>query len=143
MQLNWNTQCYGLALRLALTINAALATATAFAADKPAVDLSKLPPAATNKIEFAKDILPIFKKSCVDCHGPDVQMGDYRLDSRELALKKGEHVIAIVPGKSEQSPLIHYVARLVKDMDMPPEGNDPLSKEQIGLLRAWIDQRAK
>jgi hypothetical protein len=33
------------------------------------------------------------------------------------------------------------VARLVPDMEMPPEGKgDPLTPEQIGLLRAWIDQ---
>jgi hypothetical protein len=37
------------------------------------------------------------------------------------------------------------VARLVVDMEMPPEGktNTPLTKEQVGLFRAWVDQGAK
>ena len=50
----------------------------------------------------------------------------------------------IVPGKSEKSPLVLAVARLVEDEAMPPDGKgDPLSKDQVGLLRAWIDQGAK
>jgi mono/diheme cytochrome c family protein len=120
------------------------AAATALAADKPeAVDVTKLPPPAKQQVDFNKDIMPIFKKSCWDCHGDGVQMGDYRLDSRDATLKKAEHGEAIIPGKSEKSPLVHYVALLVKGKEMPPSGNDPLTKEQIGLIRAWIDQGAK
>ncbi len=105
-----------------------------------AVDLSKLPPPATKKVDFAKEIQPILKNSCLDCHGQDMQMGKLRLDKKEAALKGGENGPAIVPGKSAQSRLIHYVSRLVKGKEMPP--GDPLPKEQIGLLRAWIDQGA-
>ena len=47
----------------------------------------------------------------------------------------------IVPGQSAKSPLIHYVARLVEDMEMPPPGKgEKLTATQVGLLRAWIDQ---
>src|SRR5262249_47888894 len=50
----------------------------------------------------------------------------------------------IVPGKSAESRLIRYVAGLDEDYQMPPEGaGQPLSSEQIGLLRAWIDQGAR
>jgi mono/diheme cytochrome c family protein len=108
------------------------------------VDISKLPPPAEKKIDFAKDIKPIFQKSCMDCHDADGPMGKFRLDKREPALKGGEAGVDIVPGKSAESRLIHYVARLVKDEEMPPKDQgDPLTKEQIGLLRAWIDQGAK
>ncbi len=115
------------------------------AEDKKPVDTSKLPPSASKKIDFAKEIKPIFDKSCVDCHGPEKQKGKYRLDTREAALKGGKSKeAAIVPGHSDQSPLIHYVARLVEDMEMPPEGKkEPLTKEQVALLRAWIDQGAQ
>ncbi len=46
-----------------------------------------------------------------------------------------------MPGHSAKSPLIYYISRLVPDMEMPPEGRGkPLTREQIGLFRAWIDQ---
>jgi hypothetical protein len=52
--------------------------------------------------------------------------------------------VDIIPGDSTNSPLVHYVSRLDADMAMPPEGKgDPLTVEQIALLRAWIDQGAE
>ena len=107
------------------------------------IDESMLPSAATNRTEFARDIKPIFEVSCIRCHGPEKPKSGFRLDSREAALKGGENGVDIQPGNSAKSPLIHYVARLVPDLEMPPEGKgQPLTKDQIGLLRAWIDQGA-
>jgi len=107
------------------------------------VDVTKLPPAATRPVEFVRDVQPIFTKSCVSCHGPEKQKGGYRLDSAAATLKGGEaYSPAIKPGDSAGSPLIHLVAGLVPDSLMPAKG-DPLTSEQVGLLRAWIDQGAK
>ena len=105
------------------------------------VDLSKLPAPASEKIDFARQIEPLLQKNCYKCHGDEKPKSHFRLTSREAALKGGEHGIDIIPGNSAKSPLIHYVARLVPDMEMPPEGRGtPLSAEEIALLRAWIDQ---
>ncbi len=107
------------------------------------VDVSKLPPAATRPVDFAKDVQPIFAKSCASCHGAEKQKSGYRLDSAAAALKGGEtYSPAIKPGDSAGSPLIHLVAGLVPDSLMPAKG-DPLTTEQVGVLRAWIDQGAK
>jgi len=108
-------------------------------------DLKKLPPAATKAgVTFDKDIKAIFEKSCVKCHGPEKQKGELRADSREAVLKGGENGKVIEAGKIEKSPLLWSVARLDPDMAMPPEGKaDPLSKEQVALIRAWIEQGAK
>ena len=104
------------------------------------VDVSKLPPAANRVVDFARDIQPIFTASCLVCHGPEKSRGGFRLDDKALALRGGENYApAIIPGKSAESPLIHFVAGLVADMAMPQKG-ERLSAEQIGLLRAWIDQ---
>jgi len=109
-----------------------------------AVDESKLPPPAAVQIDFDRDIKPIFEKACFRCHGPERPKSSFRLDTREAALKGGDHGVDIIPGQSAKSPLIHYVARLVEDMEMPPEGKgDPLTNDQIALLRAWIDQGVK
>ena len=115
---------------------------------KAAPDLSKLPPAAKQQVDFAKDIKPLFEKSCLKCHSGEKPKSKYRLENREAAIKGGESGdAAIIPGKSEKSPMIHYVSDLVEEMEMPPtEKRDKypaLTKDQIGLLRAWIDQGAK
>ncbi|MEK7708018.1 MAG: c-type cytochrome domain-containing protein, partial [Verrucomicrobiota bacterium] len=108
------------------------------------IDPTKLPPPASVTTEFDRDIKPIFEKSCFRCHGPERPRSHFRLDNREAALKGGDnHTDDIVPGDSAKSRLVHNVARLVEDMEMPPPGKgEPLTPEQIGLLRAWIDQGA-
>ncbi|MDB6038654.1 MAG: Planctomycete cytochrome [Verrucomicrobiales bacterium] len=107
------------------------------------MDLSKLPAPATNQINFTRDIKPIFDVSCIRCHGPEKPKSGFRLDNRVAALKGGEDGIDIQPKQSANSSLIHYAARLVPDMEMPPDGKgDPLTATQISLLRAWIDQGA-
>ena len=109
------------------------------------VDVSKLPPASDKKdLTYAKDIKPIFEKSCFKCHGEEKQKGKLRLDSVAAVKKGGEDGEVITAGQSAKSPLVHAVARLDEDSAMPPDGKgDPLTKEQIGLIRAWIDQGAK
>lgn len=114
-----------------------------------AADISKLPPPAAKKdLTFDKDIKPMFEKSCLNCHGPEKPKSKYRVDSREAAIKGGSSdEAAVVPGKSEKSPMVLFSADLVEEMEMPPldkrEKYPPLTKEQIGILRAWIDQGAK
>lgn len=109
------------------------------------VDVSKIPPASSRKdVTFAKDILPIFEKSCVKCHGAEKQKGKLRLDSLEASLAESSSGATIIKGDSAKSTLVHSIAQLDPDAAMPPEGKgEPLTKEQIGLIRAWIDQGAK
>ena len=118
------------------------AAASLSAAD---VDVSKLPAASTKTgLSFDKDIKPIFDKSCIKCHGAEKQKGKLRLDTLEATLKGGENGESVVKGNSAKSPLVHTIARLDPDAAIPPDGKgDPLSKEQIGIVRAWIDQGAK
>ena len=126
----------GLVLGMALTAGVTL---------RADVDVSKLPPAATQKdVTFAKDIKPMLEKACFKCHGEEKQKAKLRVDSVEAIKKGSENGEIIVVGNSAKSSMVHTVAGLVEDMMMPPEDKgDPLTKEQIGLLRAWIDQGAK
>ena len=109
------------------------------------VDTSKLPPASTKTgVTYAADIKPIFEKSCFKCHGAEKQKGKLRLDSLEATLKGGDDGKVLEPGKSAESTLVHSVARLDEDEAMPPaDKGKPLTKEEVGLIRAWIDQGAK
>jgi hypothetical protein len=127
----------------------ALSLFSAQGADKKAVDLSKLPPASDKTgVTYATDIKPILDKSCLKCHGVEKAKAKLRLDSLEGALKGGEDGKVILPGNSAGSLLVHNVAHAGKPDDyMPPPRNKanipPLTKEEIGLIRAWIDQGAK
>ena len=107
-----------------------------------AAEAAQLPPASLQSMDFARDVQPIFERHCLSCHGADKQRGGLRLDDKGAALRGGEnHAPAIRPGRSAESPLIHFVAGLVPDMQMPQKGAR-LTAEQIGMLRAWIDQGA-
>jgi mono/diheme cytochrome c family protein len=109
-------------------------------------DIKKLPaPAAKTGVTFDSDIKPIFEKSCFKCHGPEKQKAKLRVDSLAAVKKGGEDGDVISVGKSEKSRLVHSIARILdEDENMPPEGKgDPLTKDQVALVRAWIDQGAK
>ena len=132
-----------------LTLGLSLAVFSAVAAEK--IDASKLPKASDKKgVTYAKDIAPIFEKSCYRCHSAKAEKvkGKLKLDTLEDALKGGENGKDIVPGKSEESPLVAMIAHVGdEDEFMPPPKNKAglkkLTDEEIGLVRAWIDQGAK
>jgi mono/diheme cytochrome c family protein len=107
------------------------------AARSSALDDAPLPPAVSRKVDFVKDVQPIFASTCLSCHGPQKQRGDLRLDVRSKVKQSG----VIVPGKSADSKLIHLVAGSAESKRMPPMGT-LLTAEQVGILRAWIDQGA-
>src|SRR6267378_4038695 len=100
-----------------------------------------LPAPADHTINFTREIKPILEASCIKCHGRGRTKGDLSIESRDTLLKGGESGAAIVPGKSEESRVIELVAGLDPDSVMPQKGKR-LTPEQIGLLRAWIDQGA-
>jgi hypothetical protein len=103
---------------------------------------AKLPAPATRQVDFVKDIQPIFVNSCYDCHSGAKQKGGLRLDKKELALKGGDTGPLFVVGKSAESLLIQAVVGAGKDIERMPKKRAPLTAEQVGLLRAWIDQGA-
>ena len=136
-----NLVCVGTTLALSLVI--------AQGADRKGVDLSKIPPASDKTgVTYATDVKPIFDTSCIKCHGAEKAKARLRLDGLAAALKGGEDGKVVLPGDSAGSMLIQCVAHAGKpDGFMPPPRNKanilPLTKEQIGLIRAWIDQGAK
>lgn len=104
-----------------------------------------LPPPAARTVDFVRDVRPILQEHCTGCHGPEKQKSGYRLDSRDAAIRGGDSGdAAILVGKSDASPLIHFVAGLDEDKPMPPKKSDKprLTADEIGILRAWIDHGA-
>jgi Planctomycete cytochrome C len=147
-----------------LTLALATAQMSVLGADP---DLSKLPPASKQEgVTYAKDIHPLFEASCLRCHGGQKPRGGLRLDTLEGALKGGKDGKVIEPGNSEKSDLVIAVAQIDPHSAMPPKPRaprppmgdagtnqpprppqgpppKPLTAEEVGLVRAWIDQGAK
>src|ERR1041385_2883875 len=96
-----------------------------------------LPASAERKVDFVTDIQPIFAAHCYNCHGPSKQEAQFRLDSKDIALKGGELGPAILPGKGADSLLVQAVGGAKPDLVMPKKG-ERLSTEEVSLLRAWI-----
>lgn len=117
---------------------AALTWAVA-SANAAAAATAPLPPAATRVVRFAEDIKSLIEASCINCHAHGQKKGGFRLDTREWLLQGGESGPAVAVGQSAESYLIQLVAGLEPDKLMPAKG-PKLTAEQIGLLRAWIDQ---
>ena len=75
--------------------------------------------------DFARDVRPVFERSCYGCHGPEKQKNGYRLDVRDIAIKGGDSgEAAVVPHDAKRSPLIRYVSGEDEEMLMPPKQSD-------------------
>jgi hypothetical protein len=136
------------------------------------IDVTKLPPASDQKdVTFDKDVLPLFKASCVRCHGHEKPRGGLELDTLDNVLKGGKEGKMVVPGDSKSSLLVVAAARIDPNTSMPPKRRarpagpppggaagtnappggpgragpppKPLTIEEVALVRAWIDQGAK
>jgi len=100
-------------------------------------------------VTFDTDIKPIFNANCMPCHssaGPKKPKGGLALDSRDTAVKGGKDGTVLTPGDSAHSDLVMDVAHIGDDPnEFMPKGKKakPLTPEQIGLIRAWIDQGAR
>ena len=95
------------------------------------------------KIDYNTDVKPIFNKKCIVCHGGVKQKGGFSLLFREEALaktKSGKY--AIVPGKPGESELIKRITNTDPEERMPYK-HQPLSKNEINILRQWIKQGAE
>ncbi len=90
-----------------------------------------------SKVDFVREIQPIFQSSCYGCHGRNKQMAGLRLDSKNSAIVK-----VIVAGKSNESPLYQRVAGIGVQARMPMKG-EALKPDQIALIKDWIDQGAE
>lgn len=98
-------------------------------------------------IDFNRDVRPILSDNCFKCHGFDdaARKGKLRLDLRETALKGGKSGdAAIVPGKPDDSELVHRIFSKDEEEVMPPSSaKGPITDAQKQVLRQWVAEGAK
>ncbi len=97
---------------------------------------------ADDRVDFVRDIKPLFEDRCTFCHGDSDQEGRLRLDAKAIVMQGGISGPAVVPGKPEKSLIYKRVAG-IGDGDQMPLDDDPLTEEEIDLIRRWIEQGAK
>src|SRR5579864_7411991 len=103
--------------------------------------------AASARVEFNRDVRPIFSDKCYTCHGPDAAAKHvpFRLDTEAAAkaeLSGGKH--AIVAGNPESSEIIRRITAEKPALRMPPVSSGlKLSDAEVDTLRQWIAQGAE
>jgi len=127
-----------LVLWLIATIVAPCATSIARGEDPP--------PAATTAAgatpEYNQHIAPLFKKYCLGCHNANDAEHGLVLESHESLWKGGDGGAVVVAGNSDSSRLLLVLDGRAQPV-MPPEGNAGPTKEEIALVKAWINAGAK
>jgi hypothetical protein len=94
-------------------------------------------------VDFTTQVKPILNRNCITCHGGVRQKGGFSLLFRDEALaatKSGK--FAIIPGDPDHSEMIRRIT-LHDPEDRMPYKHDPLSKEDIDILRRWIKEGAQ
>jgi WD40 repeat protein len=109
---------------------------------KPVQPIAVVKLERTTPVLYDKEIEPILVNKCAVCHSDSIKEGKLDLGSYEGLMKGGKRGAAIVPGKSGDSLLVKLVGRAEKKI-MPPKGEEPLTPEELALLKLWIDQGAK
>ncbi len=97
-------------------------------------------PAANASALFGTQVRPILAARCYTCHGPNVQQSGLRLDSLASILAGGDSGKILKPGNADMSRLVRRLE--ARERPQMPYGGPPLSKDQITLIRQWIDSGA-
>jgi hypothetical protein len=93
-------------------------------------------------LAYEKDIEPILVSKCHGCHSGAVKEGQLDMASYETLIKGGKHGKPISPGRSGDSLLIQLGGKTRRPF-MPPKSEEPLTPEELALLKMWVDQGAK
>ncbi|MBI2481309.1 MAG: PSD1 domain-containing protein [Planctomycetia bacterium] len=89
---------------------------------------------------FEAKVRPLLVEHCYECHGPDLQENDLRLDTTEGILQGGASGAAVVEGEPDESLLMVALSYREDDLKMPPMGK--LEDDEIGDIRRWIEHGA-
>ena len=103
----------------------------------PTVDLKRKEP-----IEYSKDIEPIFENKCFVCHSGSIVEAKFDMSTYAGVMKGGKRGVAVVPGKSAESNLFMFCSRQKKPI-MPPKSEEPLTSQELSLLKLWVEEGAK
>src|ERR1051325_11402375 len=91
-------------------------------------------------VSYEKDIVPIFKATCISCHKPDKKKGKLDMTTYADLIKGGKQGTPVKPGDPAKSLIVEMISGNEPEM---PEKGDPLKPEQVALISRWIKEGAK
>jgi Protein of unknown function (DUF1549)/Protein of unknown function (DUF1553)/Planctomycete cytochrome C len=95
-----------------------------------------------HRVDFNTEVKPIINAKCITCHGGVRAKGGFSLLFREDAFVKTESGRpAIVPGDPDHSEMIRRISSVDPEVRMPYK-HEPLTKEEIDILREWVKEGA-
>ena len=98
---------------------------------------------AVAKVDFIKQVKPLLEGACTHCHGPKEHKGDLKMHTLDDMIKGGENGPGLVPGDLKKSSIYTSLLLAADDDDvMPPKKEGKLVKEQIEIIKQWIEQGA-
>ena len=98
--------------------------------------------AADEAVDYERDVQPILRTRCYECHDGGQSEAGLRLDLRAGTWQGGESgEPAVVPGQVDRSPLLARVTSSDPEKQMPPEG-ERLTAAEVETLRRWIEAGA-
>jgi len=100
-------------------------------------------PNLTLTVNFQSQIAPILATRCIGCHGAEKKKGGLRLDARHFVFPDDDpDAWVVIPGDPGASIMIGRITLPAGDPDIMPNEGEPLSPDQIALIRAWIAEGA-
>ncbi len=96
-------------------------------------------------VDFNRQVLPILSDACFRCHGPDGEKrkAKLRLDEHDGLFRTVDGVTVVAPGKPAESELIARITNPDPEDVMPPrDSTRQLTKNEIELLRTWVEEGA-
>ena len=94
---------------------------------------------ADDGVDYERQVKPLLRERCFNCHGALKQQAGLRLDTVRLMIRGGESGAVISPSDPASSVLLRRVTATDPAERMPPEHEgEPLSSQQVKLLRDWI-----
>jgi len=86
-------------------------------------------------------VAKILDQKCIQCHNTSKQKGELSLISKDVILKGGTSGLTVVKGNASESKLYSRLLLPISDEEhMPPEGKEQLTKDEIWLIKHWIDK---
>ena len=128
--------------KLALTLSALLSLASLGGAAPPSV-LATEPPSPPTTMDanseanqlYTDTIQPLLSRRCGKCHGTDSQKGELDLSSLDAIARGGESGEPLLAASLDDSILWTYV----ESKEMPPEGEPPLTADELTQLKTWLN----
>jgi mono/diheme cytochrome c family protein len=89
------------------------------------------------KVDFVKQVAPLFEAYCYQCHGNGKSRGGLQIDQKANLLKH------LVPGDPDHSDIYRAITRSVDASDhMPPVSEDQPEDDDIATIKQWIAEGA-